>query len=98
MGKAKGDCGNLSSKFYTLIPHDFGMTKMSTHIIKTKEQLKAKLDLVEQLADIEIAKRLLDDSCNDDLNELDANYKKLKCKLNTIDKSNKEFKLVNEYL
>lgn len=83
MGKKKGDCAELSSRFYTLIPHDFGFSKMSAHIIKSKEQLKAKLELVEQLADIEIAKRLLDEDTHtkEQINELDSNYKKLKCKL-----------------
>ena len=98
LGKKKGNCDDLSSEFFRFIPHDFGFANMRNFTINTKEKLKAKLNLVEQLDDIEIAKRLLDETDNEDINELDSNYKKLKCKLVTLDKSHSEYKMVNEYL
>ena len=45
-GKAKGDLAELSSKFYTYIPHNFSMKHMSNFIINTTEKLKEKLDLI----------------------------------------------------
>lgn len=39
-GKAKGDLADLSSKFYTYIPHNFSMKHMSNFTIKTHEILK----------------------------------------------------------
>ena len=45
-GKAKGDLAELSSKFYTYIPHNFSMKHMSNFIINTPEKLKEKLDLI----------------------------------------------------
>jgi poly [ADP-ribose] polymerase len=39
-GKKKGDLADLSSKFYTYIPHNFSMKKMSNFTINTIEILK----------------------------------------------------------
>lgn len=44
--KAKGDLADLSSMFYTYIPHNFSMKHMSNFTIKTQEILKQKLDLI----------------------------------------------------
>ncbi len=39
-GKSKGDLADLSSKFYTFIPHNFSMKHMSNFTIKTLEMVK----------------------------------------------------------
>jgi poly [ADP-ribose] polymerase len=52
-------CVDLSSEFYTLIPHKFGHQTKPT-VIGTAELLKSRLDMVEQLMDIEIANNLID--------------------------------------
>ena len=54
-GAKQGDLEQLSGRFYTCIPHDFGRQKMSNFVIKTNDTLKEKLDLVQNLADIKIA-------------------------------------------
>jgi len=46
------DLANLSSAFYTYIPHAVGMQKMSNFIINTEEKLREKLDLIQNLVDI----------------------------------------------
>ncbi len=51
-GKAKGDLADLSAMFYTHIPHNFGMKHMSNFTIRTHEQLREKLDLIQNLSDI----------------------------------------------
>ncbi len=38
--KAKGDLAQLSSDFYTVIPHNFGMKNMSQFVIRDKKTLK----------------------------------------------------------
>ena len=43
---------DYSSQFYTNIPHNFGMQKMQTFIIRTMEQVKEKYDLITNLLDI----------------------------------------------
>lgn len=58
-GKAKGDIADLSSKFYTYIPHNFSMKHMSNFTIKTIDMVKQKLDLIQNLIDIKIAHKLV---------------------------------------
>lgn len=47
----------LSSKFYTVIPHDFG--RQRPPIINSQELLRTKLDLLITLSDIEMAQDML---------------------------------------
>jgi len=49
---------DLSNRFYTIIPHDFGFSKPP--IIDNKELLQKKYDLLEVLSDIEVAARMLE--------------------------------------
>ena len=48
----RNELGDLSGQFYTNIPHNFGMKKMSMFIIQTMEQVKEKYDLITNLLDI----------------------------------------------
>lgn len=45
-GTSKASLADLSSQFYTNIPHNFGMKNMSLFIINSIEKLKEKLDLI----------------------------------------------------
>jgi len=47
------------NRFYTRIPHDFGMNKPP--LINTVQMIKAKADLLEALGEIEIAMKVLQD-------------------------------------
>lgn len=75
---------DLSSEFYTHIPHDFGMSRPP--VINSVQMLKTKLQMVESLADIEIATRLLA-SGGADLNPIDHHYSKLKCGIQPVEVS-----------
>lgn len=92
--KGKPELGRLSSEFYRHIPHDFKFQHMSNFIIDSKEKLKEKLELVQTLGDIQIAAEIANkvDDLDDDLNELDAKYKMMKCSIESMDKNSKEFK------
>ncbi len=48
----------LRIRFYTLIPHDFGEVKPA--ILKSKEQLEKKYELLGMLSDIEVAAQMLE--------------------------------------
>jgi len=89
---------NLSSQFYTQIPHDFGWQKMSSQIIKDPEQVKAKLELLESLRDIQIAHKLKDQKEEGVENPIDANYKKLNCDFEVVDPKSKEYKIIDDYI
>lgn len=91
--KSTTELGRLSSEFYRCIPHDFGFKHMSNFIINSKDKLKEKLELVQALGDIQIAAEIINkcDEEDDDTNELDARYKKMKCSIEVLDPKCKEY-------
>lgn len=50
----------LTSQFYSYIPHNFGMAKMSNFIINSTEKIKEKYDLIQNLLDIQVAHEIMD--------------------------------------
>ena len=97
--KKKGDLMDLSSDFFTVIPHDFGFKKMSQFVIDTQDKLKEKLDMVAALGDIEIAHRLLETKGKDtDLSLLDKNYNSLNCQMRYLDPKSEEHKMISQYI
>ncbi|KAI9103769.1 poly polymerase catalytic domain-containing protein [Phlyctochytrium arcticum] len=88
---------DMSSEFYTIIPHDFGRRKPP--VIDTPHALKNKLEMLQALGDIEIASQLLATTaaqCTQ--NPVDLHYKSLKAAISPIDAKSAEFQLVNTYL
>jgi len=86
----------LSNEFYTLIPHDFGFTVPP--VIKDKAHLKQKLEMVEALADIEIATKLLKITSGGRENPVDVHYQKLKCGITPLDHKSEEWEIIQEYI
>lgn len=52
---------NLSSAFYTEIPHDFGFKQMSLFTLNTEQKVKNKLEMLQSLEDIQIFTKILDE-------------------------------------
>lgn len=94
----------LSSRFYTLIPHEFG--RAVPPAISDKEHLQNKMDLLEVLGDIAFAQQLLNKNKGgeeaEEVTEVDhpydVNYKKLKNEINPIDKNSDDYKLIDTFL
>ncbi|KAK2191455.1 hypothetical protein NP493_53g17011 [Ridgeia piscesae] len=95
----KGDFGRTliegCDEFYTRIPHNFGMQRPP--VIRTKEVVKAKMNLLETLADIEVAMKIIK-SASTTQNPVDSQYQSLNCPLQPMDGSNPMFKVIEEYL
>ncbi|CUE97655.1 poly (ADP-ribose) polymerase, putative [Bodo saltans] len=87
---------NLSSAFYTLIPHDFGM--MVPPVIKSSEMLKRKMELLDILGDLEIASKLLAEATKSGVNPMDQAYDSLNCELSPISHTSAEFLHVENYV
>lgn len=91
---------DLSNQFYSLIPHvTQGMRPPPA--INDVKLLKEKIAMVESLADIELATKLLRQSSTGAeslLNPIDAAHDKLKCAFQPIDKNDKQFKMVQSYV
>lgn len=88
---------DLSSKFFSLIPHDFGFKHMSQFIINSTEKLKEKIQMLESLTDMKIATNILENS-DENLNPADEHYLKLKCGISSIERSDPLFGVLETYV
>ncbi|KAL8548706.1 hypothetical protein ACS0TY_007826 [Phlomoides rotata] len=86
----------LSGEFYTVIPHDFGFKKTCLFIIDTPQKLKGKLQMVEALAEIEVAMKLIEDD-TDAEDPLYSNYRRLNCELMPLEVHSKEYSMIEKY-
>ncbi|XP_003936654.1 protein mono-ADP-ribosyltransferase PARP3 isoform X1 [Saimiri boliviensis] len=91
----------LSSHFYTVIPHNFGRSRPPP--INTPELLQAKKDMLLVLADIELAQALQAAPEQKKMVEevphpLDRDYRLLKCQLQLLDPGAPEYKVIQTYL
>uniref|UniRef100_A0A672I8S4 Poly [ADP-ribose] polymerase n=1 Tax=Salarias fasciatus TaxID=181472 RepID=A0A672I8S4_SALFA len=84
------------NQFYTRIPHDFGLR--TPPIIRTEQELKDKIALLEALSDIQIAVKMVQSSEDGDEHPADKQYQALRCKLQPLDSSSSEFKMIEKYL
>jgi poly [ADP-ribose] polymerase len=89
---------DLSSEFYTLIPHVFGMSVPP--VIRDKVMLKQKLEMCESLAEIDVAVKLLrsDASKGGDINPIDLHYEALNCEMQPLDQKSAEFQMIKKYV
>ncbi|XP_067929449.1 poly [ADP-ribose] polymerase 2-like [Watersipora subatra] len=94
-GKYSSELTEACNAFYTRIPHDFGM-KPPERIVSL-DTLKAKIDLLEALGDIEIAVNVLKKG-DQSIHPIDRMYLSLECDLEPMDKSCDIYKLLQSYL
>ncbi|KAG4917294.1 hypothetical protein JHK87_054851 [Glycine soja] len=87
----------LSGEFYTVIPHDFGFKKVREFVIDTPQKLKRKLEMVEALAEIEVATKLLKDDAEMQGDPLYTHYQRLHCELAPVEFGCVEFSMIEEY-
>ncbi|XP_055069456.1 protein mono-ADP-ribosyltransferase PARP3 [Misgurnus anguillicaudatus] len=94
---------DLTSKFFTIIPHNFGRNRPP--VISDDSVLQSKKEMLLVLADIEIAQSLKAESekAKEEMvdtvpHPVDQNYESLKCNLTVLDKKSKEFKIIQNYL
>uniref|UniRef100_UPI003AB0C0FC poly [ADP-ribose] polymerase 1 isoform X2 n=1 Tax=Centroberyx gerrardi TaxID=166262 RepID=UPI003AB0C0FC len=88
---------DLSNRFYTLIPHDFGMKKPP--LLSNLDYIQAKVQMLDNLLDIEVAYSLLRGGAEDnDSDPIDINYEKLKTKIEVVDKTTMEADTILQYV
>jgi len=88
---------SLSSDFYTVIPHDFGMKVPA--VINTEAAIHRKIELLDTLADLEIASKLLGTSGSAvPENPIDSAYKRIKCHMEPLDKGSDIYKIILQYV
>lgn len=84
----------LSSKYYTAIPHSFGRKKPPA--ITTESECQKEFDLLDMLSDI--AKGVATGAKDAKQHPDDANYKALGTTLKYVAPGSKDFKIVSKYL
>jgi len=88
---------DASNRFFTLIPHDFGMN--SPPLLDNPDLVKTKIDMLDNLLEIEIAYNLLSsEEISQDKDPIDAHYEKLNTDLAILEKESDEFKILEEYV
>lgn len=88
---------DASNRFYTLIPHDFGMKKPP--LLDNEEIIKNKLEMLDSLLEIEVAYNLLKDASSDSNKDpIDVHYEQLKTKIEVVDKECDDFKMLESYV
>ena len=80
----------LSSEFYTLIPHDIGWQNMKTMTIRSAFTIREKLELLESLRQVQVAYQVAygdgQDYEKEEKSAIDMNYEKLHCEIKPVDK------------
>lgn len=79
-----------SNRFYTLIPHSFGVKRLTA--IDTIEVVNVKSEMLESLMNMELIYGLLNGETGEKTNPLDACYSKLKADIVPLDKESDQFK------
>ena len=97
--------GQLSSNFYTQIPHNFGFQKMSNFIINTIEKVKEKINMISSLSDMKITLKILENANSEDdeyenqeEKQLNDYYKELNCDIKTISEDKPIYSTIKKYL
>lgn len=88
---------DLSNRFYTLIPHDFGMKKPP--LLNNIEYIQAKVQMLDNLLDIEVAYSLLRGGTEDsEKDPIDVKYEKIKTEIKVVDKDSEEANIIHQYV
>lgn len=98
-----------TTKFYFKVPHDFGMK--APPMIDNLDLLRSKVELVQNLMEIELASRMMKakpkakaggggaaDEDEEDEDPMDTHYKSLNSKIKPIGRDSEDFALIEKYL
>jgi len=92
-GKTTGsEIVKACNDFYTRIPHEFGFR--TPPVIRTSEMVKNKLQLLEALADIQVALKILSSVEDEGLHPVDRRYKQLAVDIAPLERKSKQWEMV----
>ncbi|XP_059610160.1 poly [ADP-ribose] polymerase [Phlebotomus argentipes] len=102
-GGSNGKFIDASNRFFTLVPHNFGVKKPP--ILDTVEEIQSKITMLDNLMEIEVAYSLLKggklkeaSASASAVNPIDSHYDQLKTELVVLDKTSEEFALLAKYV
>lgn len=85
---------DASNRFYTFIPHSFGID--TAPVIETEDVIKLKTDMLNNLLELEIAYNIL--KSNGKNTGIDDHYNKLNTEITVIDENTTEYDIVKQYV
>lgn len=100
-GETKGSIGQLTSDFYTKVPHSFG--RRTPTPLNTRELIQGKFDLINTLTDVSVVQELLEKNKKEETeaeeveHRLDRQYRDLDCQIDTLASDDPEFIYVKKY-
>ncbi|VDM07643.1 unnamed protein product [Wuchereria bancrofti] len=88
---------DATNRFFTLIPHNFGMNKPP--LLNSKKLLIDKTKLLDDLLELQVTYSILktDDEVDRMRDPLDVHYEKLHAQLEVLDKQSVEYKRILQY-
>eukprot|EP01126_Amoeba_proteus_P018010 TRINITY_DN1894_c0_g2_i5.p1 TRINITY_DN1894_c0_g2~~TRINITY_DN1894_c0_g2_i5.p1 ORF type:complete len:400 (-),score=89.99 TRINITY_DN1894_c0_g2_i5:75-1274(-) len=94
----------LSSRFYTVIPHSFGRSRPP--VIDSAEALQQKRDMLAVLSDIVLAQKLAKEVAETEGKEsvvevehpIDKKYQQLHCSVTPLDQEGETYEIIEQYL
>ena len=93
----RAELTRLSSRFYTLIPHVFGMKQPP--VIDSPQMLRDKIAMVESLSELDATVELVKQGDKaEQEHPVTAMYKKLRCDMSPVARDGEDWKLVHEYI
>ncbi|XP_055693222.1 poly [ADP-ribose] polymerase [Lutzomyia longipalpis] len=87
---------DATNRFFTLIPHNFGVR--SPPLLDKAEEIQSKIAMLDSLLEIEVAYSLLKADTVSGVNPVDTHYEQLKTNLEVLDKESEEFALLSKYV
>lgn len=87
---------DASNRFFTLIPHNFGVK--TPPVLDNAEEINAKISMLDSLLEIEVAYSLLKVDAASGVNPIDSHYEQLKTDLAVLDKDSEEFAILAKYV
>lgn len=93
---SSGQFVEASNRFYTMIPHDFGVKRPP--IIDSIDMITKKTEMLETLLEMELAYGLLKEESDEQKNPIDSHYEQLKTDIQPLEKGSKEYELLCKYV
>ncbi|CAL1292483.1 unnamed protein product [Larinioides sclopetarius] len=91
----KSKITEVSNRFFTLIPHNFGLKKPP--LLDNEKIIKSKIEMLDSLLQIGIAYSIIKDQTEKE-DPIDMHYGKLKADIEAVGKDTEEYLLVEKYL
>lgn len=86
---------DASNRFYTLIPHDFGLK--TPPLLENDELIKAKIEMLDSLLEIEVAYNIMKTE-SDTKDPILEHYDKLKTDIEVLTENDDEFNIIKTYV